>query len=456
MVSVATQAFGKALVATIGELKPVEKPELVLLGDVMDMSLAKPEDSARVLKSFFQYLKIGETFGPISFVPGNHDHELWTAERYGVSQGHGTDPTKPDFWAHTSPAFDAPGKMGTNDILNRILNLAGWKGSAATYYPNLGLLPSVDAGQGPRRAVVLHHGHYVESAYKLMTRLLAVLMGRPAPRMTAENLEAANGSWIDFVWSTLGDDGTVGEEVSVAQRLLETGGAAHALQLHLARLMSKQLQEMLPLPHSKDVSTWVGYFSDAMVDAFVGAYSQLERYSYSEYLSEASRQGLVDYIAEVVMAQIEGELAADQMPEHLTFVFGHTHKPFTDRVVVPGVSRPVSVYNTGGWVVDTSHLSTVEGAAVLFIDEQLNTALLHLYALSEGGDVSMPFVTSSDPGPDAENPMFQKLHDAVKAQSAAWESFRQNARIDILIKQDMYLTLGERAERQYLAEEGKL
>ncbi|WP_223429028.1 hypothetical protein [Tateyamaria pelophila] len=326
---------------------------------------------------------------------------------------------------------------------------AGSTQTVSSYYPNLGYAPRKDAPVGDRRAVVLHHGHFVESMYKAMTYVLAALMAKPMPPMTAEGLETANGSWIDFGWSVLGVDGQVGTEVSLAERLLLTGGGAHAFQQHLSKLLAEWAQKTLPFPHSHSISQGIDMLSHGFIDSIVGGFSQLERYGYTEHLGLASQRGLRDYIAQVVKTQMEEELGPDGQPDHTTFIFGHTHKPFSDQIVVPGFKRPVSVYNTGGWVVDTSLLSTVEGASVVLMDEHYNTAALQIYQMPDGHEIQCAHVSSADPRPDAENPLVQALTKAVEATHPAWHEFRNTVITELDRKQEMYLTLGEQADEKY-------
>lgn len=453
--SVATQAFGKAMNATLAAIPQSSKPDLVLLGDALDFSLAQPAVSAQVLSSFLGRggMDVGAQYDAIQFVPGNHDHELWTAERYGATMAGEHNPIHPDYWAHTSPAFTSPNKMGTTTTLNRILARSGHAAPIATYYPNMGLLPSTPA-ECPRRATMLHHGHFIEDAYKMMTRLLATLLDKKMPPMTAENLETVNGSWIDFAWSTVGDDGSLGVEIGFGERLMVTGGAAHAFQDHLASMLIKEARTLLPIPQTDDTARWMKFAARATVDSMIGAYSQGERYDYTQTLSQSSQAGLAAYIQHVVSAQIKTELKAEEVPEQLSFIFGHTHKPFADRIVVEGYSRPVSVYNTGGWVVDTALLSTVEGAGVCFVDEAGHTAMIRIYQMGPNGSLLHAQVISSDPLPDAENPLFVALSAAVEKEQAAWANFSVQALRDIMIKQDMFLTMGERAETQYLGKGG--
>ena len=73
-------------------------------------------------------------------------------------------------------------------------------------------------------------------------------------------------------------------------------------------------------------------------------------------------------------------------PGEVTFVFGHTHKPFVEERTMATFSSPVAVVNTGGWVVDAPQLSPLKGASLVLIDDQLNVASVRCY--TEGPDAS--------------------------------------------------------------------
>ncbi|PLL14457.1 hypothetical protein C0V75_03210 [Tabrizicola sp. TH137] len=446
-VSPTTQAFAAAFVPTIKALASrYGKPDLVLLGDVLDLSLGRPEDAARIFAGFVKAIGVGGLFGTIAFVPGNHDHALWTAERYGATAGAAKGPGDAAFWAHSSPAFKPPTAMGTTTLLNAILAAGGVSAKVATYYPNMGLLPQTAEAGAARRLAVLHHGHFIESAYSAMSSLLAAMRDKAVVPMTAERIEKENGSWIDFVWSTLGDDGRVGAEVTLAEELMVTGGASYALQGQVAGMLARQVQAGLGLPVSGLVETWTNRVCRGVVDAVLGSYADLERFDYESYLSSASVDGLQSYLTQVVAAQLAEEVPDHGPGDHLTFIFGHTHKAFADALVVEGFTAPVSVYNSGGWVLDTADLSTVEGAGVVFLDDALNSAMVQVYGLTGGEAVHPAQVISADPQPDERNPLFQAVQKAVTANAAAWGTFSTTVAAELRKKQDFYMALGDRVE----------
>jgi len=251
-----TRDFGAAFGQFMAALNPAAPPNLVILGDALDLSLAAPQAAAQVLQTFLVEAGFARLFGPVSFVAGNHDHLLWTTERYGATAS-GLDPAQQGFWAHSSPAFAAPGSVGTSALLNAILSGAGFDGRVASYYPNLGLAPPAEPGAA-RRITVLHHGHFIESAYTAMSSLLAMLSDTSPAALTAETAEAQNGAWIDFVWSTLGDEGRVGSLAALAETMLLTGGAAHRLQDRLAQGLAGWITASAGLPRFGMADVWTG------------------------------------------------------------------------------------------------------------------------------------------------------------------------------------------------------
>ena len=91
-------------------------------------------------------------------------------------------------------------------------------------YPNLGLL-----SEDGRRCVVVHHGHYIESMYQLMSSLNQLMFNKPLPRDITE-IEEDNFAWIDFFWSSLGRSGDVGEDVNRLYDMLQSEKAVDRLR----------------------------------------------------------------------------------------------------------------------------------------------------------------------------------------------------------------------------------
>jgi hypothetical protein len=90
-------------------------------------------------------------------------------------------------------------------------------------YPNLGLVDS-----SGKRAVILSHGHFIEPLYRMMS-LLDTVFGSPrSGAVEAWQLEADNGGWIDFFWSSMGDSGDIMRVTRSLYESLQSHEAMHA------------------------------------------------------------------------------------------------------------------------------------------------------------------------------------------------------------------------------------
>lgn len=426
-------ALSEALVATISSLNgntpPPILPSVVLLGDILDFSLGTPKASISSLTSLLEALTASDAqtwLGPFIFVPGNHDHELWTVTRYNAMVGSTSGASD---YKHTTPAFPGTSPKPVAAVIDAVLRANGFKG-ATTFYPNMGL-----ASADGRKMVFLHHGHFVESMYRAMSSLVADLDGDPAISFVVEKLEEYNASWIDFVWSNFGDNGKLGAEVRLGYDYLLAGREDIRFDHRLGRILAKKMQAALPLPQSGASRQWTLTATNALVDVMLGNYGQMERFSYFEPLGADALAGLKDYLRLTVQDQIARERPTAK-PDNLTFIFGHTHKPFENRVPVPDAPFLPAVYNTGGWDLDMPMFGTKLGAAAVFIDEDLNVASLRLCKvprddLSASAEVHVATADGTVKG----NPMAEALQKALDATATEWSAFRAEATKAYRVKQ---------------------
>lgn len=429
------ETFGKAIGATltsmIGEDTP---PELILLGDAVDLSFSPPDRCAAVLHKFLGavYQTPGALSGQMMFLPGNHDHSLWTAERYDLRAENGAIPG----FRHVTDAFQTADKCPNSRILEGIAAPLNLNLKVPTFYPNMGLTNA--AGD---RAVMLHHGHFIESTYRMMNGVVEILSGGDAPGGDVQTLEMLNGEWIDFGWSTIGSAGLLGKDVSVVYHNLLNGAESAKFQKRIAGHLAHLIAHKFDLPPTKLIEEGLSMVARGIVESLVGSYSQLERYAFNDALSAGSVKLLRAYLTEAVLPQMQNELP-NGPPDRTTFIFGHTHKPFEDQIVADGFDQPVGVYNTGGWVLDTSLLSTVEGASAVFIDEDLNTAALRLFSLPvNGGPTEVRVVSADVDRPGVENPLQRRLQDAVNAHQDLWDAFSQAVATELKTRQAMILKM---------------
>ncbi|MFO7805808.1 MAG: metallophosphoesterase [Paracoccaceae bacterium] len=423
------EAFTKTLAALGTQAPSAAAPDLVLLGDIFDMSLGTPKSSIetfdKLLKSLASHGARGQ-LGSCAFLPGNHDHELWTVSRFTHMVAEKVDD---DIYTHITPAFANPDSRPRAALIDQLLRDNGFAG-ASTFYPNMGLMT-----ENADRMVIFHHGHFIEPVYRAMSTLTMMLDGRPEILLNAESLERENASWIDFLWSTDGDDGRLGAEIMFAHDALLTGRDDILVQHRLADILTRKIAAALPLPHTAKAREGTKTAARAIVDSVLGTYGQMERFSYQQTLGADGRAGLISYLSDTVRKQIEQEKPGT-VPSELSFVFGHTHKPFEQRLSVPGYTVPPAVYNTGGWSMDTPMFGTRLGASAMFVDSELNLAALRLCDVPQDDDAVPGCVrVATADGTLAGNPLAQALHEAVNDAGDAWHAFTKEAAAAYRIKQ---------------------
>lgn len=149
--------------------------------------------------------------------------------------------------------------------------------------------------------------------------------------------------------------------------------------------------------------------------------THLERNKTDAVLSPRARDGLEGYVAFPLRNQIVTEYNKGEgvPPEDVTFVFRHTLKPFEAVQAFDGYPEPVSLYNTGGWVVDSTETRPLHGAAAVLFDEDLNSASLRLY--NQADDKSSYRVGVAHCG--EPNPFFTWIDGVVNPEAEPWKGF---------------------------------
>ncbi len=261
-------------------------------------------------------------------------------------------------------------------------------------YPNMALhAPSAD------RAVVISHGHFTESIYTLMSQLKDILY--PDQRPTSFNdvavWEQENFAWIDFLWSTLGRSGQVGTDLGLIY-------ADMASPADIDGLISNLTRSMLSKGGGPG---WLHRIEGAVVNAIIKHeathFLRSERGTTDTTLSPVGEVGLRTYLEGPVRNQLQNEMGG--VPAELSFVFGHTHKPFADIWPIVGFPSPVRIFNTGGWVVDTAAPAPVQGGVMVLIDDNLEVVPVQIYrqsAVSSFSPVQLLPEKTSDGSPPSE------------------------------------------------------
>ena len=404
-----------------------DPPQLVVLGDLFELALCSTEDAAATFARFVVALGLGTADAAVApgirFVPGNHDHHLWSRARGDCYMEHisGLATTEPlPVEAHATRLLPDNDPYPVRDRLIELLAARTDTRAAITVelsYPNTGIVDATG-----RRAVVLSHGHFIEPLYRAMSTLENFRQGRAPQRPSAGDLEAENGAWIDFFWSSMGDSGDMGRWARTLYESLQSEAAIRAEIDAIRRAVSERSM-------SRFRSHVEGLLLDGGLSAAVERSLRRERHE-PALLSENGQKGLQSYLSGPVARQIDEEIGA---PSEVAFVFGHTHKPFVDLgqpVALPG---PGTVINTGGWVVDTTAPEPNKGASVIVIDEDLNIAALRCFGQGSG---SGHMIVVDGPPHDAANPLVSELRTGIDPSRDPWRALAEAVTAVELERQD--------------------
>ena len=408
-------AFANGLRETLGD---APRPQLVLLGDALDLGLSPFGD---VSKSFLQLL---DAFFPeggselvereIIYVAGNHDHHLWRIAQdngFLTALENGELPGDLDSVTHI---FGTPSHRCR--LMESLFTHRPHLGDASVRiaYPNWGI-----ADNSTGRAVVMHHGHYLDGMYRALSNVRGFLeCNEPRPE-TMRQLEQENGPWIDFLWSDLGSAGDIGTEVGSLYGTMLSAGASHDFAESIARRITGGLHAKLginpkmPLKYGVTLDNLIR----AGVDLTAGRAAERQRDGYGHVLGEDEIEDIGWYLGTPMAHQMRQELS--DMPKEMSFIFGHTHKPFQDELKVDGFDVPVGIFNTGGWVLDEPTLMPVQGCAAMLVSDELEVASLRLFNDPTDGTIAPVRVEGSG----RLTRLVDETSTAVERASDHWADF---------------------------------
>lgn len=431
-------SFGVAVRALMERQKSAASAQVILLGDIMDLAFCDRKDAARCYVGWLKGL-IGDApglFAPDTvFLPGNHDHSLWTAARMAAEVAT-LEAGGAGGMAFATPL---PPRKGLPSALVTALNRsAGLAGSARLHYPNFAL-HDVTLG----RCVAFHHGHFLETTYRAMSLLHDMLTGVARLHLTAAEIADENANWIDFGWSSFGQTSSLSRDVVTLYSGLSVSSEAHHLRQRMARSLSAALAPKLPIGGHDRMKALLRQAILAALDASFGAFSDEERASIAKVLSESGVAGLRAYVDGPLAQQLRAELG--HIPPNLTFIFGHTHKPFVD-TLVPERGPVIQLCNTGGWYLDSPRLNGREGVSLVVMDDALNVVSLRCFATPINGMAAgMEVRLVSAPSPDGQI-FAAKLEADVAADAALWADLSQVAAREYHKRQNLLLAMLSKAD----------
>ena len=350
---------------------------LILNGDIVELAFGAVSGALNTFERLAELLHHGESSfrSEVLLIPGNHDHHLWEMARETLYRMEvvsaaprvgGLPP--PSHVTPLSPEHAVPSLL-LETVLTKLRDQRDPDAeelSVGLLYPNLALV-----NETLDRALIVHHGHFVESLYHFFSRVRRVLFpNRPPPR-TVQEIEAENFAWIDFVWSLLGRSGGAGEDVQRVFDLLLHPELTREFAADLARRAAR-LVKMPFLPFA-----WLRELVLRRVFLGIANRASTERTKSRVVCSSATLGGLDAYLFGPTYRQVKSEFG--RVPSELSFVFGHTHKPFERATIGGEPVRQVDVFNTGGWVIDSLAPDPAFGASVLLVSETLEVAAIRLF-----------------------------------------------------------------------------
>ncbi|MFO0579305.1 MAG: metallophosphoesterase [Polyangia bacterium] len=363
---------------------PVEVDELVLVGDIADRTLSSTSQIITATNAFMQTMLSALQIKKLVYVPGNHDHTLWT--RYAERRPHlGAGSTTP-------PAgeliVDVSQPLGEIDRAFRpLLGLFfGWPyGSAWNRIVEQKALrfivanPLYAASLFGRTYAFLHGTHFRKD----------VLWSKKTKKLAAEALRL------------VGLKVATGEEPELATSLED-------LERRVTPFVDSLWPSSLDRPTSRSDQLWY------LLNVLGGRFDRhrpvpdTRLYSLSELQSEPPPRAIhklaplagepdssVQRLNRLVLGHLLRFLEQHGLPsQQVTMVYGDTHHGGFGELTT-GASQ-VRLFNTGAWVMDGGEDSSPSRGP--------NHPATHLFAVDDGGreyllDVSFAGVQSDEYGP---------------------------------------------------------
>jgi len=355
---------------------------LILLGDIIDFSVASYEDAYRAAKVFFTALQRDGVARELVYVPGNHDFDIWNVVEHQVNvinqlkQGGLPRPFKravpgvldarersprlllPDVAAHpewhsartdygglfldhiTLHRSEGDGRRGVGDRL--LFDFA---------YPNLYLV--TDAGE----SILLTHGHYFEAYWTLLGEWAVRLASDDLPQERPGELSVRELVGINLPLHQLGCSGIgQAQPLSAVARQLQldlAAGRTDRITRYLLRLEAAVVGGGTPLLR-RLLGRWLARRARASIVAALEEAGQT-RFSRSFLSRPAVRERFRRYYRSCLseIDRLRSEHGID-LPPPRHVVFGHTHQPIawgSDELVDSVDGHEVRFCNTGGWLL---------------------------------------------------------------------------------------------------------
>jgi metallophosphoesterase superfamily enzyme len=324
--------------------------ELVLNGDILELAMAGLDVVYSELKLFFRLLAERGNIKRIVFLPGNHDHHLWRTlgEMIHVHGRLVKGETPPAHGDYSSGFVNQRFSSLDPDHAPYIVFPHLWPADAEApefivKYPHH-LLKIANGNY------LISHGHFLESLFKPVNFLIE-------PNRLAQ-LEAFNNLWLEAFNYHLGH----ADDLSLQARELED-------QFIMGGKEAKEKVQGILDAIYENMKRRIGFtFPVTCIVKF--ALKRIVREMPKEKMGQSKLRGAeVDQsLFDSIKKYIEKYIIS-RYSENFTFVFGHTHIPFSDRVQIRGRTYPI--INTGGWLrKDGDASGSGKYAGLVIIDDR--------------------------------------------------------------------------------------
>ena len=147
-------------------------------------------------------------------------------------------------------------------------------------------------------------------------------------------------------------------------------------------------------------------------------------------LSPDATQGLKKLMENGIYNQLCAELG-NEIPDDITFIFGHTHKPFQRKMKFKNYKNEVKVFNSGGWVVDTMQQQSMIGGSVILADDNFDVVALQMY---KEGNYKISFEDLGGTGENIHSNFYNQLVKDNDLTKEPWSSFATTAEEEINVR----------------------
>jgi metallophosphoesterase superfamily enzyme len=345
--------------------------ELILNGDIMELSLAGWKEIGRELAEFFKLLAEAGPYQRIVYIPGNHDHHFWRllVERILLLPKVENKNTLPDLDEYPFCFVDQKFSSRDYDImLNHFWPARSTMPEMVVKYPHH--LLQVKGQQAADQIYLVSHGHFLEDLFIPMNILI-----EPA---RLDELEAFNNIWLEAFHYHLGQAGRLSNRVRALLDRYEKGGS------QAYQVIKKVLDEIYVRINRKYRIVWPFNWMLKYAIKKIVKKVTLSRHSelFGVALNKDLKKNIRAYVTKYLLSRYKKTLKSDlhfpgetDIPSPFTFIFGHTHRPVAGQELTDAwieIDRQIfPIANSGGWLrSDTTGKIKGQNAGIILINQE--------------------------------------------------------------------------------------